>query len=352
MKKITLCIFSVLAATSMFAQPEAQRTTIFTAPAGHKIVTHESSFFLSCDETTLCIVTEAPDGRFYSNYKGVMSGPFTEMREAYIKCDEIEMPNSGNNSSYANTMQIGTHDKFISIDDNGLMNIVFKGKNYGPYELIYSLKISADNTTFFALVKNKDNLTALISNNGNEVVVGGGVIQEHYSQDGTYCMIITNSQNLAMEALMTTDMSEMTPEEQQAFFDKINQIGSQKPEITLYFSDGTKFGPYSDSQANSSNAIFSTTGGKNWHMVYDHKLFINGIFRHDFGQEEWISAYEVWVSSDGKNFAWKTYEKIYFSNGRSYDFPLLVGSCIQNGINQLHWVSLENNTFIKHTVPF
>jgi hypothetical protein len=121
------------------------------------------------------------------------------------------------------------------------------------------------------------------------------------------------------------------------------------PEVFIYTSDGSTFGPFQEYIMNGPR--YSISGLKNWHMVSEQKLYINGQQKHVF-VDEWPDSDDIWVSSDGNTFAWLTWNSLRFSDGKSYDYPLHVDYCWVNDHYQIIWICLEENSFVRYSRDF
>ena len=76
-------------------------------------------------------------------------------------------------------------------------------------------------------------------------------------------------------------------------------------------------------------------------MTIDNNLYVNGTLLANLGSES-VPNNTIWLSPDGKRYAIISYDKITFSDGSSFTFPLLVKKSQKDGKIWLNWVSLEN----------
>ena len=76
-------------------------------------------------------------------------------------------------------------------------------------------------------------------------------------------------------------------------------------------------------------------------MVIGNKLYVDGTLLKDFG-DFYINPCDIWLSEDGRRYAVRSYDKLVFSDGNEYSFPLKVIWEKKNGVIHLSWVSFEN----------
>ena len=113
------------------------------------------------------------------------------------------------------------------------------------------------------------------------------------------------------------------------------------PEAYIYFQDGKKFGPYNPNKINPNNPAFSKTGGDNWLLTMNSKLFLNGIKTKDLINDQ-ISPANIWLSPDGKRYVIIVYNRIEFSDGIIIKDPLKFRIQIQQNNITVWWLSVEN----------
>jgi hypothetical protein len=119
------------------------------------------------------------------------------------------------------------------------------------------------------------------------------------------------------------------------------QKNAPPPVAYIYMNDGKKLGPYPKDAFFTDNPAFCITAGENWMMTVENKLYVNGTLLANLGSEN-VPNNTIWLSPDGKRFVIIAYDKISFSDGSSYAFPILVKKSLKEGKILLTWVSLEN----------
>lgn len=348
MKK-TMFILSLLSLSmGLWAQQEVKREVLLTIPGNETMVTGESRFVIGCTSKQNCIITKDNEkSKFYTYQNGTKIGAFNSMYEAFNKNSINETDNS---SSLVITDDVLRNTDFVSVNDSGRFLLNHLGKVYGPYKLLMNAVMSEDKQVFHAIVRMEDNRQAMVSNVYAPIYLEGNVMGLSASSSGKTALVCVMSGMDVMGEMTKLSELNLPDEEYQARLMKLMEESAKQtaaPSMTVYTSKGQKFGGYEKEKIGSNNPSFCKTGGEHWMMIYDNKLFIDGVVVTDF-KDGWIGLNDVWISADGKKFIYKTYEKLIFSDGRTYDYPLVLDYCLES--NEITWVVLENkNTFVKYS---
>jgi hypothetical protein len=330
----------------VFSQ-NVQNEIIYTIVEGHTIVTNENRFALGCGPTDFCIVTKWK-GEFYAVHNGTKTGPFADMQEAFKKCQSVE---GEYNEFESRVLQENIWEtNVISYDDNSKVILKQGAKQFGPFDMLQMVWLSPDKKNFYACCT-LNNENYFVSSLYGVVKLNGYVSVAHKSACGNNSLVVVSTGKDLMQELMNANLSEMTDEELQQYLEQINQAAETEsnPDYFIVTADNKVFGPYTEQLM--EGPMYSVSAKTNWHMVYDKKLIVNGVQVVDFG-DEYVNPSQIWVSSDGKQIAWSTWDKLVFHNGKSYDYPLHINYCVENGKYWLVWIAFDGKSFIKYKCDF
>ncbi len=349
MKNIFILTFFVLGIYSSRAQQEVKKEVLVTIPSSETMITGESRFVIGCSSKQNCIITKDNDKfQYYTYQNGVKVGTFASMHEAFSKCSvsNVEL----NSGSLVENTESTKQAEMFSVNENGQFVISHLGKKHGPYKLIMGLYMSKDKQIFHAVVRTLDNKQAMVSNLYAPIFIDGNIQSMSMSNSGKTFMVSTLSGIDLMGEMTKLGELNLSSEEYQARLMKLMEESSKQtsaPEVNVYLSNGQKFGGYNKDEMATSYPSFCKTGGEHWMMILSNKLYVDGVFVVDF-KENWMALNDVWISADGKRFVYKTYDKLIFSDGRTYEYPLVLDFCKES--NELTWVVLENkNSFVKYS---
>jgi hypothetical protein len=347
----------LLFSAQCIGQPAEQKVLV-TLQSNEEILYYESCIPMSFTDGNLYLVTRQ-DNQIYVYDNGVRKGPFKDTKSANIR-------NCGatNNSTSCSIWKGEEADqgKFMSFGSDGNVKINYNGKSIGDFQQI-SQMISAANGNKIALYGMNAKFEPLfMTPAGNVIPLAGEPQQIVISPSGNLAIVtMKGSENLKIptpeevaqkaqqmqDEFNSVDFSKMTPEEMQAFSQKIQekygtgQTEDNNPDYYFWLSDGKKLGPFKLGGSAGQNPSFCTTGGDNWYFIADEKLYINGLMIKDF-TEYAPSLCQVWISTDGKRYAaYMGYEKLAFSDGQTYQSPMQIKSDLQNGKAYLTWLSLD-----------
>ncbi len=348
MKNIFLFIITFFVSIQLIAQQEVKTETLLTIGNNETVITSESRFVVSCKLKTSCVVTKDNDkNTFYVYQNGSKIGTFSSLNEAFSKCNApVELSSGG---SIYNSTDGYVFNEYLVID-NEQYSIKFNNKVYGPYQQVTNFLVSEDKQIFYALVRLSDLSQAIVSNYSKLVKIKDNISSFRISPTGKSCMVTTISGvDMATELLKLANLN-LPDEEYQKRVTKIMEDAmkqAQNPSISIFLSNGSVFGPYDKETVKSNNPEFCKTGGDNWMIIIDNKLLINGKPVLDF-KDIWVSLDDVWISADGSSYVYKTYDKLVFSDGKIFEYPLVLEYCKED--NGLVWMILENKSkFVKYS---
>lgn len=314
MKKIAYILFiTIVVETSLsvtkgqYPQEGSTRKILFEISKGERLVFNGSSLTLSPIGNSVIVFTNDDEGRFFVYENGNKRGPFYDAAASRVKLpedDPEEFDPIFRRDSDADL------EKYVESNTEGLTTVKFGGKTYGPFQFI--LEFYPNNTKNFSAIVMKDGKPQLINSAGGVTELDGQPGFSHPSPSGNKLMVTT-----------------------------VKEKEGNPPEAFIYFQDGKKFGPYNPKKINPDNPAFSKTGGDNWLLTINSKLFINGIQVKDLINEQ-ISPANIWLTPDGKRFVVVVYNRIEFSDGIIIKDPLKFRISVQQNKITIWWLSVEN----------
>jgi hypothetical protein len=330
MRKIILIMIVCAGSIAMIQAQKASKTTILTLQTGEQLIYGENCFNIgSGGKNTLVFTSMSTGGKiqYFLYENGLKKGPFTEIKPDMVKCGGstytkncARQPHSGDFSDQT--------DKYVTINQaDGRATINLNGKTYGPYFSINHLVVSADKKKFYAIIMDPMTMKSdFICSDGRTVPLGGSGDGIYVSPDGNEAYVFQKG-TINLEELMKSggDMSKIN-------IDDMNKV-------FLVSITGKKLGPFEN--LNSGETWFCrTNNGLLYRMGYD--VYLNGSKLYTLSDTP--DPCTFWLSSDSKRYAVVSYDKLLFSNGESYPYPLEVELIIENGKMYLSWVALENGT--------
>ena len=317
----------------------AVKTKLFSISTNEKPVYSECKLYMSSSGTTVSLVTRDDNGKFYVYEKGGKSGPIDNFRKIVQEPqDDKDIMSSSLYVSERATNQEG----MVTANDEGKMLIKSGGKTYGPYQGVLDAYTGDDGKLTAAIIV-EDMKPSLLTQTGTLVKLEGTPSFTNISPSGKKILIVSIKEYDPSKELLNQDLSKLSVAELQKLSKKIEEEknNAPPPQAYIYINDGEKLGPYPKDAFSTDNPSFCVTAGENWMMTIDNKLYVNGTLLSNLGSE-YVANNTIWLSPDAKRFAIITYEKITFSDGSSFQFPLLVKKSQKDGKIWLNWVSLEN----------
>ena len=346
MKHLTILLFML---TCIFGNALPQNSSSAGSPVRkvlaiiqteEGILYDESCFPLDFSDNQLYMVTML-DGKYYIYEDGQRKGPFDNLEKGGYKPCEKGAEEQSCQVFNAESQSFSQDD--ISMTDEGQYFIKFGGKSFGPFSYIKALHFNEQKTKFTAITMNAEMKSYLVTSDGQQIALEGDVESLQMSPSGN-SWVFAVKENPGMDpAILKMDFSNMTPEDMMKFA-KEQEEKAQKagpPKAWIYSSSSPKLGPFDPGTFSSNNPAFIKTGGENWIMSIDNNLYINGKQVKKFDDLD-LNPCDIWVSKDGKRFAAASYDKIVFSDGSVYKYPIRINCIENNGKTTLKWISLEN----------
>jgi len=336
----------LLLLTALLYQPLISQTTPLTRKVlislqpGEKIMYAESFLSLAISTEQVSLTTKMDD-KFFVYKNGVKKGPFDNLdeQEAPTKADSEDMQSKC--SIYQPQENNETNLSYLSANTDGSYTITLNNKKYGPYMLISHLHVWPDKSGFFAITMDKNMNSFLVTSEGLNVALKGDAEKIQVSPTGKKFLFAVNEREAVDMSALTKDYSKMTQEEIMKWAKEMEQKANSAPQAMSYvlLNGTTKFGPFPLSTFYSDNPAFTKNG--NWIMSVNNTLYINGVKVKEFTDMD-VNTCQTYLSPDGKKYALASYEKIYFSDGKTYPSPLEIIAGEKDGKITLKWLSLEN----------
>ena len=322
------------------AQPpatEVSRKVLFSIGKGEKPVFGESSIILSPIGNSIVVLTSDEEGRIFVYENGKKRGPFKDINGTGVTMPE---DNPEEYDPIFRRESDADYEKYIEYNDAGQVTLKFGGKSFGLFQFILEFYTTNDKTAFHAIVM-KDGKPQIITSSGSKYDLDGQPGYNYLSPSGKQMMVTTVKENNETGELLNRDLSNLSAEEITRLGKEIEGKQNKPPEAYIYFRDGKKYGPYDPKKITANNPAFNKTGGDNWLLILDSKLYINGIAVKDLYNDQ-ISPANVWLSEDGKRYVIVVYNRIEFSDGSVYKDPLKIRIHVNRNKVTIWWLLLEN----------
>jgi hypothetical protein len=313
------------------------RKILFSMSKNERPIFGESSIALSPNGTSVIVLTSDEEGRIFVYENGKKRGPFKDVNETAVILPE-DNPEEYD-PIYRRESDEG-YENYLGYNDEGQASISFAGRSFGPYQFILEFYSPNDKSAFYAIVM-KDSKPQIVTSSGSKVDLDGQPGYNYLSPSGKKFMVTTVKENNESGELLNRDLSKMSAEEITMLGKKIESKPTRPPEAYIWFQDGKKFGPYDPKKISANNPTFNKTGGDNWLLTMDSKLYINGITVKDLRNDQ-ISPANVWLTEDGKRYVIIVYNRIEFSDGQVYKDPLKIRISVNKNIITLWWLLIEN----------
>ena len=348
---IILClVLTLLAEQSYVSAQNASRKVLLSLEEAEMPVVTESCFLLKDGAEEIYLVTDL-GGKIYVYENGQKAGPFDNFASAGIK--ECSVSSADNCSVYDDAgVNAFSPDQHITYEP-GKMMVKVGGKTYGPFHYVVDMLVSKDEKNFIAIVMDEAMSPSFLNADGTLFPLEGNVVQMHLSPSGKKGLVsIKVEDNTAALEVMNVDWSSMTQEQMMEMAQKMQEAQAKQnantPQGFIYLMKGEKFGPYDPTIFGTNNPAYCKTGGDNWFLINGSDLFVNGKLLMNLG-DEYPTSCDVWLSRDGMRAAVATYDKLYFSDGKIYPYPLRISLTEKDGTAYLSWISFEEQ---KHIVRY
>jgi hypothetical protein len=329
---IAIRIIFLLFTLQSYAQTGIEKKLIATLGPGEKLANNENSFLLDRDPESFSFVTVTGSGsskQYYCYGKdGNKSGPVKQPDPSYwaeSKGTNIE------DCMALSSPAVDDPEKYIDYN-TGAVN--FSGTKYGPYGQVMMLYLSMDEKSFYAVALTMEMKIIFFDSKGRKTELINIPEEVLVSPDGNRAYA---------EVKGTINMFE--PGAAQKMMDNPEELDN--PKINLFGIDGSKYGPYASDDF--SDAWFIPSGQL---VIYNNnEISLDGKFL--FKSEDHIGKCDIWVSSDGKDYAWANYTDLIFSDGIKKVAPVVIELVRSAGKSYLKWIALENEKeLVFYKKPF
>jgi hypothetical protein len=316
---ITLLI--ALCAMHVSAQTAIEKKLITTLGPGETIANGENCFLLDKNPEAISFVTVVGSGSSKEYYcygkDGKKTGPVKQPDVSYwAECQDINLEDCiANHESRVDNLE-----QYI---DYGTGSVKFEGKTYDPFGQIIMFYLSDNEQNFYAVALSTEMKILFFDKNNRKVELITMPDEIIISPDGTRAF-----------ASVKGSINPFDPEAVQKMMNNPEEMNN--PRINLIGIDGSKYGPYAS--GDYSDAWFISSGKL---VIYANKeISLDGQVL--FKSEDYISKCDMWISNNGKDYAWANYENILFSDGSKYTAPLVIKYTETAGKGYLKWVALED----------
>lgn len=334
---ILSCLF--ISVASLHGQ--AIRQNLFSIGIDEIPVYDESRIYLENSGNKVSMVTMNFDSRYFLYENGEKKGPFENSDSCGF---EFEVNEENMSSGIYNYEGANIQEDLVYNNENYQQMIRAGDKNYGPFESVMS--VYADKNGKFLMALTTEGMKfSILTTNGAIIPLDGTPHGTSVSPSQNKVMIVVvKEENPALE-YMSLDFSKMTQDEIMKVVKEMEekQKNAPPPEAFIYLNDGKKFGPFPKDPVFGGNPGFCKTGGDNWVFLIEKDLYVNGSLLASL-PVDYVSIGDIWLSEDGKRYAIISYERILFSDGQSFEYPLKIKRVEKDGKTWLNWISLENKT--------
>ena len=326
-KKTIVSLLLVLGAVaSQAGQAQVSEKKLATLGPNEYIVTAESVLMggsgAGCAVDDFFLVTQTSrsgKSQFFIYDKSGRRGPFDKMTADMLrKIAAVETLKPYYEAEFSNEGVEVNPDP----NDRTKQYIEWNGKKFGPFQQVLGLYITPDKDKLYAFAIKAGKLRFIASDGRDVAAEGmpGGVIT---SPDGTKAVGQCVGHITPIEG-MQLDMSKID--------------FSSMDDITLYAIDGRKFGPFPKS-ADFGETWFMADSG-DWIFTVGRTAYFNGTALKPFNER--VSKSTFWID-DAAHYAWIESDKLLFSDGASFPYPVMMKSEKKGGKTTLCWVSLKDN---------
>jgi len=325
-KIIVLIVFALAIAASQAAVAQVSQKKLATLGANEYIVTEESVLLVcagpGCAVDDFFLVTKTSrsgKNRFFVYEKSGRKGPFEKMpAEMLRKREDCEPRNPYYEAEFSNEGVEAAPDP----SDPRKQYIEWNGKRIGPFQHVLGVYVTPDKAKLYAFGVKAGKLH-FVDSDGRDVVADGmpnGII---ISPDGTKAV------GQCTGHFTPVDGAQIDPS-------KIDF--STIDDVTLFTIDGRKFGPFGKSA--DFGEMWFLAGSNDWVFTLGNTVYFNGAALKPFNES--ISKSGFWID-DASHYAWLAGDKLAFSDGASFAYPVMIKSEKKGGKTTLCWVSLGGN---------
>lgn len=337
MKKLAIVLILIVVVIQGYGQSSTvTRKLLLSLQTGETILTAESNIALILVNNQVNITTMVDD-KFYVYKNGQRSGPFDSSKDLDLNKSLAGNDNTDNQCAVYQTPTSEFDPELMEMTENGTFLIKLNGKKYGPFDMLKTFYIWPDKSGFVAIAMDKTMKSSLVTSEGLKVALEGDVEKIQVSPTGKKFVFAVKERDPASQV----DFTKMTQQQIIDYSLKQSQATPKELFSYVYVNGTTKLGPFPLNAFYSDNPGFVKTGNANWIMSIDNTLYINGVKIKQFTDID-VNICKTYVSSDGKRYAIVSYDKIYFSDGKTFPSPLETSATEKEGKITLKWISLEN----------
>ncbi|MCU0370647.1 MAG: hypothetical protein MUC31_04480 [Bacteroidales bacterium] len=315
-----LIMLIALFPAALSAQTGIEKRLIATLGPGETLANGENCFLFDKDPETISFVTVTGSGsskQYYGYGKdGKKTGPVKQPDMSYwAECSDIDAEDCVPNDE----PEPVNMEEYIDFSTN---TVKFQGKSYGPFGQMLMFHVSENGQNFYAVAVSNEMKIIFFDKNNRKTELAGMPDQILVSPDGSRAY-----------AIMRGALNPFDPEAMQRIMSNPEEY--QNPKINLAGIDGSNYGPYAPDSY--SDAWFISSGKLVIYAGSEVSLDGKVIFR----SEDHISKCDIWVSNNGKDYAWADYEHLIFNDGSKFTAPLAIKYTETGGKGFLKWIALE-----------
>lgn len=341
---------------------------LLTLPQGEQILYAESSLSMFDAKGGLQVCTSNNKGEYFVYKNDKKLGPFSDLQKATYLVDFPETPyeNEGTEAP-ANEAY---NDNYVTWDENGGNYIVLNGKKWGPFAQVKDLYCTANKQHFVAVTiapqtdYSKPPQYSLITSQGKNIAIKGEPYDLKVNSDISLAVLVSKFEQGAevdldameqysqeMEKILAEMGDDPDMEQLTVMSKKMEELGRQYDEQAIeyyvYTSGGKEWGPYKRVIAGENNPDFCAPDSKDWYFIADGFLYKNGSKTAAVSDSD---IQQMWWADKAQSFAYSTYDKLVFSTGETYAYPIEIKQVIVDGKTTLKWLVLENeNKFVQYS---
>lgn len=160
--------------------PPANGTVVFSLGSDEQLLYDETAIIASNNDVSYQFVVKNSKYEYFVIDNGNRTGPF---KSPPIKSTKAAMENESSGSS-DNNVSMGDQKDPVAIQYTktigGKLHIAFNGKNYGPYDHVSKMFVSADKKQFFAVttIGGANNMTSKMGMGNTYIVNSSGLKQK------------------------------------------------------------------------------------------------------------------------------------------------------------------------------
>lgn len=327
-KSINILALVLAVAASQGAFGQVTQKKVATLGANETIVSAESVLLAApgagCAVDDFFLVTQLYQSgtgktQFFTYDKSGRKGPFDKITpEMLRKGAAVERAKPYYDPEFSiEGVEIGPDP-----NDQSKQYIEWSGKKLGPFQQIMGLYVTPDKAKLYAFCVKAGKLR-FVAADGRDVAAEGMPVGAIISPDGTKAIGRCSGHLTPVEGM-------------QIDFSKIDM--NTMDDVTLFTIDGRKFGPFGKSA--DFGDLWFMAGSNDWIFTVGHTAYYNGTALKPF--EEQISKDQFWID-DVSHYAWIGSDKLQFSDGTSYPYPVMIKWEKKGGKTTLCWVSLRDN---------